>query len=559
MSGKPYPVTLQQEALRQTALAFYNKAIDVQYCAKALTIQERYCTRLCCGSAPEGASYDSTHYAVCSAYQYDIYKNAFDYELLASSGACGTPNMVALPVTDPIVVVKYGGEDGMTDLDAALKAARECLRVGDLLVGYRTAGHVMMYIGDYKGDGREYLIHCWGKSYIPETGEDIIECAGHFPTTHPKGGAIRIDEVDSYCFDPAEKKSYFAHACSTFAVLRPLNDPNFDFQPTAATLDRLKYRGIEIRREASLLRYNTAFPGERLTVTVTVTNNGDADYPPLKIVDPVPVGTVVEPTADEERIFENGCFIWHRAVPAGKAVSVSYCVHTAGKPGDRIVFLPGSVEHIPTRGWSMPVGGKPMTAEQLFRAEQVIRGGLAPIKSVQSAFVNDAYRQLFGMELKLPETLGEIIRALLKPISVFAVKQFDGKMLTPRTEDELDGLGRRLHEMLIPEHLLGHFVFTGDDPLSEPKHRIAKDRVRVYRERFYETGDIFLASVDMESFIPTASEKVLVYIYLGNGRVLSCDPQRGAVILPFEETVSYLLNKRIVVGLRPALAQSKGE
>ena len=175
--GAPVDKATAQQAVIQTALAYYDKGMPIQYDSNGVTIQNKNdyggACRLTSGEAPEEGGSDHTVYSVCSDYCYDVYFNAFGYKLMGSPRMCRTSPMTLTSAKEPIIVCKYDATgtdpDAMTNQQEAIDKARAILEPGDVIVGYGSSGHAMLYIGNYKNDGTDYIIHCWGGKYDGKT------------------------------------------------------------------------------------------------------------------------------------------------------------------------------------------------------------------------------------------------------------------------------------------------------------------------------------------------------------------------------------------------------
>ena len=505
---------LWRKALIETAMAYWNRGVYAQYDSEPMTYQERTKTgpsRLCSGAAPEMASGDWTLYTVCSDFCYNVYKNCFDYELMGSPRNCLTFNMTTLPADHPAVVVKGGREDGIQDKEAALRRMRENLQVGDIIVEYARAlnggpkgGHAMLYLGDFRGDGTEYIIHSGGSKISMETGIDQTE----------PNGTIRLDDVDEHCFT---RESDSKHNCylawfDEFVLLRPFADPAFPATLTQTAKARLQYPGICIDRYFDRHRYLGAQPGETVTVSVSVKNTSGEDYCGVRVEETLPQGEVP---------------CWTVDVPAGSTVVLTHPVKV-GEDGE--LRLPaGRVGGIPTRPMSLQIRAnnkKSRTATQ---------------------FANGFCRAAYGTDPGLPENPVEMITGLFDVVDVPDVKKTDGKLLAPKPYEALTPQFRAIRDKLLPEHLSGRAVYLGHDPFT----MACFNRVKVLDEGAYLPGDVFFC-LESPSILKLGKPKrAVVYIYLGEGQVMTWDVEKGPVVKSFAETVSKALRMNVLLALRP--------
>jgi len=532
-TAKPWTRQRLQQAMLEMGLAYYWKNIHVQYDSTVITAQPEGYNRLCSLAAPEEGWYDSVLYSVCSDYLNDICYQLFGEQLQGSPREILTTMLLNIPVTDPMVVMKFGIDDGMTDRAAAQKLCRESLQVGDFLVNYGVrpnggTGHIMMYAGDFFGDGTEYMMHCWGAKFDPKTGIDKIELPGKVPGTHPLGGAIRIDPVDELCFTPQGKASILSddRYGQAYAVLRVLDHPRFQKEPLPQILTRMQYRGICVDRFCNKNIYGTVCTGDRLTVTVQIKNNCTEAYKSVPVTEVLPEGTELV----------SGALQWTVDVPAGRSVSLSYEVLVTAR--GKVVFTGGKVGNIATRSFTIPVSRSRLTHGQKEKLASLPLEGLEGDLS-ELRFVKQYYKAALGMDVHLPDTANELFASLFERQDACGMPDgYEGKMLVPKPSEYAD--------MVINEHLSGTSVFIGGHPMVLTPNRASHGRVKQYWEQYYEVGDVFVTLARGEVFNATAPKRVHVYIYLGEHTVATAEGYRG-----FGETVECMLGMPVTVGLRP--------
>ncbi|MBQ7565752.1 MAG: S-layer homology domain-containing protein [Oscillospiraceae bacterium] len=561
------------DVIRETALAYYNKGMVVQYDSTSWTIQKRTAgyggpCRLTTGEAPEEGSLDRWLYSVCSDYCFTVYKTAFGYELMGSMFKTPTNTMFTALTSLPWVAYKYDakGEDpgAMTDLETAFRTVRPNLKVGDVIVGVRDGdGHAMLYIGDYKGDGHDYIIHCWGGKWDSTTGRDKIETK--VTNANPEGGAIRIDDVDEAVFPPASvttgsmnlrnEKSYG----KGFIVLRPYDDPEFQkLTLTDVSAARLKYRGIEIDKAVEGTRYHSPVTGGDLQLTVAVTNNGKAAYSGLAVTDPLPTGAKLKDAGGGKE--EGGKLSWTVDVPAGETVKLTYTVTVTAPRGGTVEFARGDVGGIPTRTFKLKVGGKKLSADAVDKAERLAME-LTDINAADFTgqtdaieFANNVYKKILGVELNLPTGFNNYLKGICTQTKVLgASDKYNGKMWMPK-KDGVSAEWQTVRDMLILEHLTGFAVYLGDDPTQPRDTWVANDRVQEYKEEYYEIGDVFLVLKDPDVLQLTDQNNLGVYVYLGDGKVAAYDAEKGVSVEEFEDTVACMISQNVIFGLRPTQA-----
>jgi len=514
-----------RKALIETAVAYLNKGPAIQYDSEPLTYQDRIVSgpsRLCSGSAPEMGSLDQPLYTVCSDFCYDVYKNCFDYELMGMPRRCLTFFMTILPANDPLVVLKGGREDGIQNKEEALEKIKNELQVGDILVEYARAvnggpkgGHAMLYVGDYKGDGKKYLIHSCGKKINMETGIDQYE----------ETGSIVSTEYINECFD---RNSSSSHNCylpwyDEFIILRPFQDPAFTGKLTPSAESRLKYPGLTIDRRFDRHRYKGAAPGETVTVSVSVKNNGTEPFKALTVRETLPKGAEVE---------GGKAPAWTVDVYPGSEVVLSYPAVITAKAGEKAVFPGGFVDSIPTRSMELPIS--PYSA--------------ATGTMTATRFITGMCRAIYGTELILPEDPREMVTGFFDLVEVPDVEKIGSQMLTPKKYEAMSPLFRKLWDKLLPEHVGGRAVYLGHDV----KTMGCFGRIKEFNECAYRPGDVFFC-LESPSIIKLGNiRRARMYLYLGENQVMTWDAdQKAPVMTTFEKTLSVAMKMNVILSFRP--------
>ena len=511
----PYTREELEQIVVETALAYHSHMPYVQYdSASVVTTKAGSGYRISRSTsymAPEDAEFDSLDYSVCSNYMFQIYWNAFGYAIGGSPSGCGTSAVTRIAVDNPMTVVKYGDEDGMTDREAALRLARESLRPGDLIVGYGIgtdpSGHAMMYIGDALGDGTEYAIHCWGASYDTDTGKDKWETK--------EWGSLYIQDVDALCFKakPSGSKDpnwdLGSDKCGgRFIILRPLNDIEaIGMLPNASGRTRLQYPGMVIHREVENVSVHSDIPANgQVTVKVTVQNTSKAAYQSVNVRETVPTGcTLVAGTALAGAAIEGGSLRWTLDIPAGQTVTLTYDVKlTAYQPGDAVVFPAGQVGGIPNRKMTFSVSASQLTDAQIANLLYVGAGSnpRPTTGKIGLLAVNDIYKKLTGIDPGLPSSARTLYHALTEE------KKLNGYELRRLLDTPQSGYEQ--FRKMMPVRSYGGLDLFID--ASDPNGMDPLDRLLEIHEENFQPGDIILR-------FGADSGKDLYYIYLGGGQL----------------------------------------
>lgn len=527
-----------QQIVVQTALAYYYQNPDVQY--DSIKFCEDGTSRLTSGDAPEVASRDTQIYSVCSDYMYDIYHDAFGYELMGGPKNVGTKYLTALTEDiNPMVKFHFAGSDNAAEREAAMEATRGKMEPGDLVVYYaKSAGHVMMYLGDCFGDGTEYGIHCWGSKLDPATGEE----------TYEDKGSIKLQPTEELFYTKKNENGptcYLAaagHSGNGLNILRPFDAPDFVPQPTAKALSRVQYLGIRVDRELDRSRYVAVENGTELAVTVSVTNNGKADYTELPVVENLPQGQTIVDGSAADAVAEDGRLSWKLTVPAGQTVTVGYKLKISGAPGESVTLPGGTVAAIETPEIPVVIGGKPMSAEQVKAlteaAKAMAKNGT---DAQQTEVVNQLYRDAFGVELKLPETMEKLAELL----TVADVPTGLEKRLFMR-KTELNDEEKQLMKMIIPGHIGGQYFYHQRDT------RAAVPDFYGFSER-YQPGDILIGSYGTNRTVFIDDAEIDYIVILGDKTFLY-NKKDGISLKPYNSTMGLAMKYNLFFGLRPSQA-----
>lgn len=555
---------LVQRAVLETAFAYYRKGPKIQYDSTELTTEDRESTGVCrlnSGDSPEMTGDDRSFYTVCSDWCYDVYYNAFGYQLTGSARRAFTYNMTPTPTCDPTVILKCGlyMDDVHTrDKFEFIEQCQKLWEPGDVIViyarledGTEKGGHAMLFIGDYNNSGKNYILHSSGSKIDLSTGIDRIE----------KPGSIRLQDAYEHLFDPNTARNSPAvlegnaslsnhnlnpDKYTEMILLRPRLAKDFPTQVPPATQTRLKYPGLDIDRSTNLSRYVSVRRGDEVTITVTLKNNATSPAQQLRVTEPIPHGGEIAADSITEggTLCANGVS-WTVDLPAGCEKKLSYRVKVTARRGDTFSLPGGMVDHIPTRPLWYSVAGTSVDAQLWSR----ITENDLPSGCSEAAFACALYRRVLGMDLQLPDRLQDILVALTDEIHVPNSDSPDHKMLTPKSAEALTPQAIRLTNMILPEHLCG-MVMRLDNFVDSMHccHRPAE-----YRAASYEPGDIFLCLGGSTRLSAADPADVVTYIYLGEERVAVCDSE-GTRITTFDETIARAIPMNVVIGLRPSLA-----
>lgn len=531
-----------RKAILAVATAFYNKNPDVQYEAGNLNAEADFTGALyrTTGQTPEDTEWDSRHYSQCSEFCFDVYLEAMGFHYLGDRNLYGT-NINRAPWNTSIVL-KWTRQEP-DERENKIKQLEELAEPGDIFLGYGSngAGHVILLLGDTDGDGKKECLHCW-----PYSGGNLDEKTGQ-QKPEANGSAIWQTMEDALLGSTGSPNWGIRTSKndSSWYLLRPrLMEECQACHLTPATVSRMEYEGLTLHKKADANIFQSITEGQDLVVTETVTNNGPADYKGLSLVEYVPEGAVLK-TADPGSSVNGREMKWTLDIPAGQTVTLTYTVTNQLKQGETLVFGAGMAANIPTRTFSLAVGGKKLTALQNDILKAVSKNGIPSSMKTEDFqdldFLNRFYSELLGVELKLPKTFQELLKKLTETKKVYSK---DDRIQMLAAKESIDPADEYLRKMILKRHFAGFYVTTGPDILN---------RVVDIRENYYEPGDIFLTTQGIASKINAEHEDdIEFFIYLGNSSVLSYSAA-GPQIVTFNSSISRLLVRNILIVLRPTL------
>jgi len=535
----PEEIALMQRAVVETAAAYLAKDDRVQYGRDAMTVMNNRTTgigHVSTGDAPETAGIDHILYTNCADFTYSVYYNTFGRgpaDITARQVLVRNYNTYK-SASDVDVVLKFGGTDGMTDRQAFWEQMQQVLQPGDLVntVDWDIErGHSMLYVGDYLGDGKQYVIHSSG-------GDSGLMGDNHSKTVKLTTWDIFLGTKTFGLQNPK---------VSECTILRPIRVIDFD-ELTDAAKARLKYPLLSVDRTAEIYHYAPVQTGQTIAVALTVANRSDTPYKALEIVDPAPTGGVVLPETISAggELTADGGVRWNLDVGAKGYTRCSYSVRVTGAIGETVSLPAGTVGGLPSRDFAWQVSGKPLD-DALFR--EIRRTGAAEgmtqnTTNSDTAFVSTFYRQALGIELAFPDAMSEIVENLFTVISVEDAPKSDNRMFALRPAEELTPEYRVFTDMIIDKHLTGQLVNLGTHPDTQKP----ENRVMTYFAEAYQPGDIFLAWQGRYDIVK--SDQVVPYVYLGSGK-LAVPGEGGLRIVDFETSIERLGQANVVIALRP--------
>ena len=528
-----------QEAIVQTALAYYYHNPYVQYDGMRMVGTMEGSRTLNTNCTPESASNDEWLYTFCSDYSADVYREATGWSV--SDNIMDFLTYVVIDWTEePLVVFRYDSASDPRSKEDALAECHALLQPGDIIdyVVASGAGHMLIYLGEINGDGKEYILHS------TSTGGGTIKWDSDTPGANPMepSGSIHLQTTDDILFAKG-KERYLPNAVK-YMILRPINllleeDGLGTLTPSGES--RLRYPRMEFWKQLDCEQYHDVLPGETVTVKLTVRNRGAQPYTALQLTEPLPEGQTFL-SASEGGVLRDGNVCWTIDIPARRTVELTYQIKTVGAPGDTIRFAPGTVGLLPTRDVSVQLAACRLTEAQTQKLAGLTVSALPEaLKSGEFRdldSVNILYKELFGIDPQLPATFAELLDAVTDTTTVEgepgAYRILKGSF-SPEAQQTM--------QMLIRKHYFGRFGLT---QLGESHLRVIE-----FLEERYQPGDVFAGTFGTvsEKYEP---ENLVIQIFLGGGKVLVLTPG-STLIRTFEQTTARNLSWDFGFAFRPTL------
>ncbi len=544
----PEQLEAMERAVVETALAYYWKGAAVEYDYAAMTIRDRKNlgeSKLHTGDAPELASMDNIRCYHCADWVRTVYLNALGYAVCPSRHAGVMQMNIYKSANDPDIVLKLGG-DGIQDKAEFEKQMRAVLRPGDIYSASNNTdydnSHTMLYLGDYKGDGKEYIIHCSGVATEMAMGDQKM------------GDSIKISTVD-YFFTGGWGVQKDDIQMAT--IMRPTNILKFE-DLTASAKERLNWPLLELGRESSSFGYTGVVPGEEITVTNIIGNHGTQEYKGLTLTDPAPIGGEVVPDSiSNGGTIKDGGVTWTLDVPPDSRMELTYKVKVTAALGEELLLPAGNIGDLPSRELRRQICGEPIAQSLVDTVlETKTLEGVGEKEVIADLeFANVFYRNAFGLELNLPATMQELVRGLFETTMAAGCAVTGGYILQPRAEDSMTDEFKTWNSIVLRDHRMGQVVWLG----SSPDTCYPKDRVPFYLQENYMPGDVIVTLggdagdiFDGDGNFSADPESVEIFIYLGNGKVATM-ANNGFSVKAFSKTVERCHIKNVLVALRPTM------
>ncbi len=606
------------------ALAYFDKGHSVQYDGKKISKVKRTDygqSRSTYEAAPEFATPYETVYTVCSDFAAQVYWEAFHYKLLGNQGSVWTGTLSEADRDPETVVWSYQPYSTVTDPTDKIEQMYALAQPGDVFTAFSmklvngslspVGGHTMIWAGDVTGDGRPDIIHSGGKhmnvdaqidrrEYFDEQDPDYIadrnyyspddpdyyrdNCAGFGASTN--GGSIRIADAQEYINARYVKKN------RRMTLRRPALAMTDETYPVrAASQYRVTHPGLTIDRTlVDKTRFNSAFTGETVTLTLKLTNNSvrhmgfvsgsdDGDFDDgdsetvaalqstganatvqaaaadvraalqtgettggegytVTVTEPVPEGARLK-TPFEGAAVKDGTMTLDVSLAAGETKTLTAEYEITATLGETVAFGGGFVGDIPSNSIPIRVGGKKLTAADKTRLAEVAERKYNALLSKEAAdndtLADVVYQKILGVKLQLP-TFTQIAKNLTK-VTTTPSGQSTRVFLT---EDAVAAENLTAYQMMVKTCWGGMSMWNkyGHERCSDP------------RNFCLEPGDVIVRSNYVSAPGAGKSEQL---IYLGDGKYLSHDAENNSYPIVNEREFFRCLFYDVFYVLRPTL------
>ena len=542
-----------EKGVQETALAYVHANPDTQYnTATSLTKVLWDATHhpkgplFMTGSfPPEFASSDVNYYGVCRSFAADVIFNATGFEVPGLNAGQFHNDMKNYA---ECLLFRFGHKYADFDMPNAYKTDDKAafmetikreMRPGDIILAdpEGKTGHVIMFIGDALGDGKDYIVHCWplgGGTWRWETPVNKRE----------PNGAIVLQSAEEFLYTVGSKPNWClaTERMADIFILRFSSHPGLlDSTFTPAAVTRYNKQGLIVKKHCSATIYDTVLPGETVTVTETFTNTGKRAYS-LDVTEHVPAGVKLTGAPGAE-VKDAHTLFWRIEVPAGKSAAVSFTMTVTAKPGTMIAIPSGTCDTLPTRPVRFKVGASRFTPAQIKKIAGIgkrIPGGLKTNGFEDLAYVKRFYREVLGKEIALPDTVDGLIRSVAKPCRVD--KRYP-RVLIPKERYGLEG--KAVCAMSVPRMTQGKYYMVPGDQENN------LERSMDFLEEFFQPGDVMVTTGGKNKLKALDPDGIALFIYLGDSKVLSYR-KSGSAIEAFEESFPKAQLNNFDLVLRPA-------
>ena len=535
------------QAMAAAAMAYYDKGHSMQYDGKSIVNdiprKDGGKIRTTEYEPPEYATPHNTLYSVCSTFMHEIVYEAYGYDLLGSCGAVVTAALAKIKTDDPLCLYRFDistGEDVNEAIDKMLAMAKP----GDIFNTYSNksdAGHAMMYVGDVLGDGKTYLVHCFGSHMDTAKQVDNKEYAPNSPLIDDrygvrtykdtKGGSIRMNDAYKMMHNSYGKPGGQKY----ISLLRPLNLMNEkDYPIPAKTRFRMNHPRFAVDRTLDRTRFCSYEKGETATLTLALSNSSKTAYS-VPVTEKIPAGVKLKATPAGATV-SGDTITWNVDLPAESEKTLTIEYEVTADRGTQIVFDGSSVGDIPATEIAVTVSGRKLNEEDQKKLDDIAARKYTETitnAKIKSSDLGDyVYHNILGLQVEMP-TMKEIAEMLTEE------REFsDGtKARVLKDRSKLTAEEKAIDAMIVP-------MFHGGKNMW---NRYGHERMNDLVDMHVEPGDIILSTENVRKPI-----SVNAMVYLGKGKYVKLDSAGRPNIVEEPDFFKNLFASAFF-GIRPSL------
>ena len=507
------------EVLQEVAFAYFRQLGQIQY---NQTVQRRNIN-----ISPEDSTEQHQAYVDCSSFANAIFYNAFGMNIIADGSTIvkdgvTTTNPAPQTYNTQLYAEQYYGQDvailgtwkpGKTDNEgnayskqAFYNEITQNIQPGDV-INYRygdgssSRGHIIVYMGN------DTFMHSRGGDMMVVGGVENEGKTDEFTITSPsqtRDVAWTYEQCSTVSFmnkwrvfdEPDGDRNIFTKGVISW--IRPLARENVT--PTANSLARMQYQGLETEKTADVGLYTSVHKGQEITYTITATNHSKNNYSNI-VVKEVLDDDVTLVTAPQGYSEENGVLTFSFDINklSSKQFTYTVKVNEDAESGTAIESMQTTVGGILTSMAYNLVSG--YTETELASVVNKANGYVTNATTFDNPMdlVKDLYADLGVTAFDNYTTVGSLFDDLMD-ITNDVLNDCDIKgMVAPN----LYG-GRNLSNAFIRDNKL----------------------VRLIEETNLSLGDIILAdyrtsSQDTEGNTVFTDVNYVIYVYVGNGKFVT--------------------------------------
>ena len=523
-----------QQGVVEVAMQYYYKGLNILYQQNSMfignTLKEfpNIKNNASIPFSPEEANINSRQYVSNSTLIYQIYNEAFCYEIMPfyltsieyflngyhnnEYDIKGYKEKFLEESPDSIYYYETKASDTLENIEYQKNEIAKLLQVGDIIIIKKSnnIGYTMIYIGN--------------NNYIDASGGGNYNFNNKARSEQSLKPAIQLGNMNEL-FNQEQYYSLFysndnfynwntninqdnqVHT-SEILIIRPLNDiRNNDYNNICYqnTKERLKYKGLSFEKTISLSKYNIVNLCDEIEYTITITNHSNNDYNNIPIIDSIPNYT----TYNGEK---NKVLSWNINVKSKEIKEIKYKVKVIGNEniyGEYIESKDGSVGGIKLNSFKHTVGSNLTKKEENVLKNMALKNDYA--SSIE--MISDIYNNIFNYNgfsnIKEDDFISSVLE--IKKTS------YNDNTLTLNISDT------ELGQMAVDNLYGGYFVFnkTVDEWYN---------RVKNVREKDLQIGDIITFISYNDDINKKENWYYNIYLYIGDSKLITISNNQKEII-----------------------------